>query len=120
MPLALPELIKLAILTKLMDGPTSLPNLLGASEMWHELKGRVDLRLQLTIALREMLESDMLTVIENHADGPESLTGVDAQMAIERAANGLSPTGSEATVEISTTPRAEESYRTLANGYYNG
>jgi len=120
MSLDLTDLIKLAVLTKLAEGTTTLLELLGASEMWHELKGRPDLRTQLSMVMRDMTTNDLITVVEQHKEGAETLTGVDAQMAIERSVNGLKPSANDNPVLISITALGEQTYRTLANGYYNG
>ena len=84
MGLNLKELVELALLDAVVDGPATLERLLGAGAPWHELTGRGDVRESMAQSMHRMLADEELMVAE--ANGGARLVGSEAAMVLQRAA----------------------------------
>ncbi len=115
MGLDLKELVELALLDAVADGPATLQKLLGAGAPWHEISTRGDVRDTMAQSMHRMLADQELTVIE--ADGGTQLVGSEAAMVLQRAAEHPEML---VQTEIMITDSGRLHYKRLAHRYYNG
>jgi hypothetical protein len=124
MGLNITQLVELAVLTVIHRVPAPLTEIIRADADWHELAGRGDIRRQMSTILRRLLDEGDIEVTETAEDGISEvkLVGVEAQMALERAAAGLKPnqeSADDVSVMVQITEIGRGHYKRLAGDYYN-
>ena len=124
MGLNITQLVELAVLTVIHRVPAPLPEIVKAEADWHELAGRGDVRRQMAMVLKRLLDEGDIEVTESAADGFSEvrLSGVEAQMAMDRATEILK-TGAalpeDFPIMVQITHLGLGHYKRLAGDYYN-